>query len=485
MPNVGGVARYPQMKNLHGPASLRRRLGELGLSLADAVADDVTPGPDGALAQPVTVGDRQVGNRFSVLPMEGWDATTDGAPTELLRRRWHRIATGGAKLLWMEATAVRPDARANPRQLVLGPDTVEPIARLGAECRRLHHDACGRSDDLLLGVQLTHSGRWSRPDGPPAPAIVRRHPLLDGRVGATDDQVLDDDALDALVDDYVRAAALAAQAGFDFVDIKHCHGYLLHELLSATDRSGRYGGSLDNRLAFLRRVLDGVGVEAPKLLTAVRLSAVDVAPHTAGPDGTGIPAMDPAAHGGFGLGADGVSVDLAEPIAMLERCRDWGVTLAGITVGSPYWCPHAQRPAYFPPSDGYQPPADPLVEVARMIHIAATLHRAVPDLVMVGTGYSYLQDHLAHVAEGVVERGDIDIVGIGRMALSYPHLPADVLAGRPLDRRLVCRTFSDCTTAPRNGMVSGCYPLDEHYKAMPERVELAAVKKAQRARARG
>ncbi|MEE3251816.1 MAG: NADH:flavin oxidoreductase, partial [Actinomycetota bacterium] len=157
---------------------------------------------------------------------------------------------------------------------------------------------------------------------------------------------------------------------------------------------------------------------------------------------------------------------------------DLGVGMVCITAGSPYYCPHAQRPAYFPPSDGYLPPHDPLVDVARLVDAAADLKARHPGLVVVGSGYSYLQEWLPNVAQAVVARGDIDSVGIGRMALSYPDLPADVLAGRQVDRRRLCRTFSDCTTAPRNGLVSGCYPLDPHYKAMPERVELTQAKRA-------
>jgi NADPH2 dehydrogenase len=99
---------------------------------------------------------------------------------------------------------------------------------------------------------------------------------------------------------------------------------------------------------------------------------------------------------------------------------------------------------------------------------------------VVGGAYSYLQDWMPNVAQAVIERGDASIVGLGRMMLSYPTLAADVLAGRPLDGRSVCRTFSDCTTAPRAGLVSGCFPIDPFYKKHPDRVELTRVKRAAR-----
>ncbi|MCA9057511.1 MAG: hypothetical protein KDA85_03395, partial [Planctomycetaceae bacterium] len=85
---------------------------------------------------------------------------------------------------------------------------------------------------------------------------------------------------------------------------------------------------------------------------------------------------------------------------------------------------------------------------------------------------SYLQEWLPHVAQAAVRQGLVDCVGLGRMVLSYPDLPADVAAGKTLARKRICRTFSECTTAPRNGIVSGCYPLDPFYKTRPERAEL-------------
>jgi 2,4-dienoyl-CoA reductase-like NADH-dependent reductase (Old Yellow Enzyme family) len=149
------------------------------------------------------------------------------------------------------------------------------------------------------------------------------------------------------------------------------------------------------------------------------------------------------------------------------------------TVGSPYWSPHAQRPAWFPPSDGYTPPRDPLVDAVAMLRASRDLRAAAPDgTVVVGSGFTYLQQFLAHVGQATVADGWVDSVGLGRMVLSYPDLPADVLSGRPLRTRSLCRTFSDCTTAPRHGLVSGCYPLDPFYKDRPERVELARVKRS-------
>ena len=467
--------RYQQVKNLATLDVFREHVASLGIDIP--VADEVDAG--GVLGEPVVVRDRSAGartapNRFAILPMEGWDGTADGRPTELVRRRWSRIGTSGAGLVWGEATAVRPDGRANPNQLVLDERTVDDIAVLR-----------GLLDPgQVVGLQLTHSGRWSRPDGSPRPRIAHRHPVLDERVGAGDAEVLSDDELDGLADGYVDAAVLAGQAGFDFVDVKHCHGYLLHELLGARGRPGRYGGDLAGRMAFLDRVVAGIRRRAPEVAVAVRLSAFDLVPFVAGDDGVGVPVTDSPARLCFGGDGSEQGIDLTETHELLDHLVELGIGLVSITAGSPYYNPHVQRPAYFPPSDGYRPPEDPLVGVARQRAATAEITRRHPDLVVVGSGYSYLQDWLAHVAEAVIGAGGATMVGLGRMVLSYPQLPADVLAGRAVERRLVCRTFSDCTTAPRNGLVSGCYPIDDFYKDRPERVELARAKKATRERLR-
>jgi 2,4-dienoyl-CoA reductase-like NADH-dependent reductase (Old Yellow Enzyme family) len=292
--------------------------------------------------------------------------------------------------------------------------------------------------------------------------------VLDRRVPAGV-PVFSDDQLDALVEDFVAAARLAHQAGFQFVDVKACHGYLGHELLGARARGGRYGGSLDNRLRFMRNVIEGVRAAVPGLLIGVRLSAFDLVPYRKRDDGIGEPDPEAAAvDHGFGLSPDAGSPELEDATAVLRALEGMGVEWICVTAGSPYYNPHAQRPALFPPLDGYLPPEDPLRGVARQIAATAVLKKRFPGMVMVGSAYSYLQEWLPNVAQHAVANGLADFVGLGRIVLSYPDLPADVLSGTRLRRKSICRTFSDCTTGPRLGMVSGCYPLDPFYMAKPE-----------------
>ena len=465
--------RYPQVKRLGTAGEFTARCDELGIDIPlDAEVD-----PGGILSTPTQFRDGSAGtfdvpNRFAVLPMEGWDGTTDGLPTDLVRRRWARFGASGCGLVWGEATAVRPDGRANPNQLVISDASVEGVAELRGLL----------GTEQVAGLQLTHSGRFCRPVDRPAPQTAYAHPLLDRRVGADGASILTDDDLDELADSYIEAAVLAGQAGFDFVDVKHCHGYLLHELLSASHRPGRYGGDLDGRTRFLRTVVGGIRARVPDLAIAVRLSATDLMPFVAGADGTGTPEVTGPYGHAFGGDGTGLGVDLTETHALLDIVEGLGIGLVSVTAGSPYYNPHIQRPAYFPPSDGYGPPEDPLVGVARQLAITRDVAERHPALTIVGSAYSYLQEWLAHVGQAVLAGGGADMVGLGRMMLSYPELAADVLAGRPLESRLVCRTFSDCTTAPRHGLVSGCFPLDPFYRAHPQRVELARAKAAIRTR---
>lgn len=471
---------FPRISSLKTLDQFQARLKELSLELP--VAESVSSGADSPLSQALVSRAGLIGNRFCILPMEGWDGTSDGKPTELTKRRWKNFGLSGAKLIWGgEAVAVRHDGRANPNQLLMCEQNVAEIAALRTLLFDTHAEHFGNTDDLCVGLQLTHSGRFSRPNEKtrPEPRIAYRHSVLDKRLGIHDDErLLSDDDLKRLIDDFVAAAVLARKAGYSWVDVKHCHGYLGHEILSGFDRAGEFGGSFENRTRFLRNIVAGIRAEAPGLGIGVRVSIFDFTPYEPGDteDRIGIPSASAPYPHAFGGDGSGQGIDLSEPSRFVQLLADLDIDLLCSTCGSPYYNPHIQRPAIFPPSDGYQPPEDPLVGVCRQIAATAEIRKRHPDMIVVGTGYSYLQEWLPNVGQAVVEQGMADSIGLGRMVLSYPELPADVLSGRQMARKKICRTFSDCTTAPRNGIVSGCFPLDPFYKAMPERDQLLAVK---------
>lgn len=466
---------YRKVAMFKTPQAFQEHLEELGVQVPFDV--ELLAAPESPLAQPIEVGDLRIGNRFAVLPMEGWDGTPDGHPSELTYRRWQRFGLSGAKLVWGgEAVAVRHDGRANPNQLMITPDTLPHLIELRETLVEAHLAETGTTEGLVVGVQLTHSGRYARPNDKKKlePMIAYDHPLLNPRTGLAvpSGRVMSDDDLDELVEVFINAAALAQEAGFDFVDMKLCHGYLGHELLSAVERPGKYGGSLENRTRFPRTIIEGIHKRVPGMQVGSRISFFDFVPFRPGADNVGEPDFGALAGKpylyAFGGDGSGLGIDLTEPVALLQMLYRLGVRMVCLTAGSPYYNPHIQRPAFFPPSDGYEPPEDPMISVARQVNAVAQVKAACPEMVIIGSAYSCLQDYMPNVAQAVVRSGAADLVGLGRMMLSYPDLPSDVLAGRPMQRKRICRTFSDCTTAPRGGMVSGCFPLDEFFKARPE-----------------
>ncbi len=464
--------RMRNVRNFKQAAEFLSYADSLGVSLP--FHERVQSGPKAPLAAPATVNGRTVGNRFAILPMEGWDNTSDGKPTDLTRRRWRRWGESGAKLIFgAEAMAVCPDGRGSPSQLMMIEDNLAEIAELRQTLVDAHEAAFSTTEDLFVGVQLTHSGRVSHPHDMDRcePRVLYHHPILDPRYDAEGDAaIMTDNEIDRIVSDFIAAAALSRRAGFDFVDIKHCHGYLGHEFLSAVDRPGKYGGSLENRTRFLRDVVAGIRAEVPGLEIAVRFSAVDFVPFEEGDDPELPRPADvageryPYAFGGDGTGT---GIDLAEPLAFLDLLRELGVALVCISAGAEYNS-HLMEPYSSLPITPHRPPEDPLVGVARLIDVCAELKRQRPGLFYVGSGYSYLQQWLPNVAEAVVTDGAADFVGIGRLSFSYPDICADILEGRPLQKKRMCTTCGYCDIAPGLGVSSGCYLLDDFYRQRPE-----------------
>ncbi len=505
------LVRIPSLKTV---ADFRKHVASLGLDLP--CEDGIATGADSPLAQPISdvvVNGKHVGNRWAIHPMEGWDGTTTGGVTDEMLRRWQRFGESGAKLIYGgEAMAVRPDGRANPNQLIITEENQAGIASLREALVQTHQARYGNTDDLVIGFQLTHSGRFCKPNDKKRmePRVAFRHPILDRKFNVTSDaQMFTDSEIEELIQSYICAAKIAWNVGADFVDLKHCHGYLLHEFLGAHTRPGKFGGSFENRTRILRDIIAGIRAGGNPIEIGVRLSAFDFVPFKPDPArshpgklGPGIP--EDFSHClpyryGFGVSANNpVEYDLTETFQFVELCSQLGVKILNLSAGSPYYNPHIQRPAAYPPSDGYQPAHDPLIDVSRQINVVRKIKSHLsretrvegrePDAplalgprpskpILIGTAYSYLQEYLPHVAQYVVRHSWTDMVGLGRMVLSYPEMLADATMKGALATKLICRTFSDCTTAPRNGMISGCYPLDKYYATKPEFQQLKEVKK--------
>jgi 2,4-dienoyl-CoA reductase-like NADH-dependent reductase (Old Yellow Enzyme family) len=399
---------------------------------------------------PLAVGGRTAGNRFAIHPMEGCDGTLDGAPEDLTFRRWARFGGGGAKLLWGEAVAIDPDARANTRQLLLSEANLSALERMVALARSEH----GPASDFLVGLQLTHSGRWSYP----TPLVMFHDPAL-----RNNGRIITDAELDRLQDLYVRAALRARDIGVDFVDIKQCHRYLLSEMLAARTRPGKYGGSIENRTRFVREVLARLAHEAPDLIRATRMNFFDGVPYRKNASGIGEPIP----------GATENYLELDEAIDALRLFRDSGLQLVNVTAGCPYFNPHVGRPADKEPPDGYGAPEPQLVGVARHFQLAEAARRACPDVPVVGTGYSYLRQYAVEAGEANLRDGRVSAVGMGRGAIAYPDFARDV----HMDKRKVCITVSYCTTLMRakgneqGQYAAGCAPRDPVYGKLLQEIQ--------------
>ncbi|HEV8003721.1 MAG TPA: NADH:flavin oxidoreductase [Planctomycetaceae bacterium] len=458
------MARYFRYKTAEALMADAAHLGE-ELSLTDRSE---------ALFQSIAIGGKRCGNRLAIQPMEGCDGTQDGRPDELTFRRYMRFGGGGAKLIWGEATAVSDEGRANPRQLWLCDHTASAIEDMLARCRRSHCEAFGNDNDLLIGLQLTHSGRY----GYRRTSLVSHDPLRDpltvdnasGRRVDDSFALLSDGELERIADEYVAAAHLAAKVGVDFVDIKQCHGYLLSELLAARNRPGKFGGSLENRTRLVRQIVARIRSEIPSLSVATRFNAYDGIPYRrsqAGGVGEPVP-HDLPLQNAFGTDPHDHRVeDLAEPVQLAVWLREAGVRLLNVTAGNPYVNPHVVRPADYPPVDGYEPPEHPLFGVLRHFRLARAIQAAVPDVPVVGSGYSWLQEFAMQAAAANVADGSVAIVGLGRATLAQPDFARNLQERGRLDHLRTCRTFSYCTNLMRNRdhpqgqSPTGCPPFDK------------------------
>jgi len=397
------------------------------------------------LLAPVSIGGRQLPNRMAIHPMEGFDSEPDGAPGELAFRRYRRFAGGGSGLIWFEAASVVEEGRSNPRQLYLHEGTFDAFSRLVEAVGTTAVDSFGPNHQPLKVLQLTHSGRYSRPEGVPRPMAAAANPEVDHRYGSIN--VVDDDYLHRLLDQFVEAARLAARAGFDAIDIKACHGYLVHELLGARTRmESVYGGEeLEARSRFLTEVMKRIGAISPDLILTVRLNLYDgiARPH------------------GFGVSSENSLVpDLSEPLSLTRDLVDLGCVLLNATAGVPSHNPWTGRPFNRSVHGDREPPEHPLAGVCRLIGLTAIIQREVPDLPVVGTAYSWLRQFYPHVAAAVIASGGASLVGVGRGAFAYPDAPRDLMERGELDPATVCIGCSGCSELIRNGSPGGCVIRD-------------------------
>lgn len=424
--------------DFRSPDELLNKASELGVELP--FQTDLSP-----LFEDITIGLKKLTNRIAVQPMEGYDASPDGAPSDLTFRRYKRFAGGGSALLWFEATTVVPEGRSNPHQLWLRRKNVDEFTRLVEQTRNEATRSFGPGHNIYCVLQLTHSGRYSKPRGMPQPQVALVNPYLDDKEGTL--QIFSDKELDQLQEKFVDAALLAYQAGFDAVDIKACHGYVINELLAAFDRqNSKYGGLFNNRARFLTNVVKKIRQEVSQIGIAVRMNAYD-----------GIPFPY-----GFGSSRDeSRGIDLTEPKQVVSQLIVEGCSLFNFTAGIPYLYPHLGRPFDRPLPGAPVPPEHPLEGISRLISLTSKIQKECPGSPVVGTGYTWLRQFFPNVGAAVLRNGEATFIGMGRGALAYPEAPKDLMSRGSLDPKKVCICCSRCTELMRKGGSAGCAIRDK------------------------
>lgn len=426
----------PNKFNYETLEDIKKDINELGLEIAVSENTDV-------LKKSIVVEGHTLPNSMAVHPMEGCDGNTDGTPGELTIRRYERFAAGGAGLLWFEAVAVVPEGRANPRQLYITKKNLQAYKDIFNTIMTTTHNAHGADHTPLCIMQLTHSGRFSVPDKR-EPVIAYHNPYLNQKMNIDEDHpVITDEELEKLEDKYVEAAKLAKEAGFHGVDIKGCHRYLASELLSAYNRKGKYGGDFEGRTRFIRNIVDKVKKELGNdFIVATRLNIYDGIPY---PYGWGVDKDDFTKY------------DLEEPLKLIDILYDKGVRLINITMGTPYYNPHVNRPY---DKGGYVPEEHQLVGVARLLNGAGEVQKRHSDMTIVGTGYSWLKHLAPNFAAGAIESSKAKIVGFGRGAFAYPQFATDIMECGKMDKAKCCITCGKCTELMRAKSVTGCVIRD-------------------------
>lgn len=421
---------------------LRKKIQELGVNIE--LEEELS-----WLHKQVKVGGRLTPNALAVLPMEGCDSNSDGSPSELVKRRYMRFAGGGAGLLWWEACAVIKEGRANPLQMMITNENkgkfaallkdvnVEAAAKNGEECRPLHI------------LQLTHSGRYSRPEGHKGQPIIPQHdPILDPRVGVTPDMpVVTDGYLESLPEHYADSAAWAQEAGFDGVDIKCCHRYLLSELLASHTREGKYGGSFENRTRLLREIIAEVKKRvSPDFVIACRFNVFDAHPYPYG----------------FGCGKDDMwDFNPEEPMKLVRLLCSLGVGLLSNSAGNPYYIyPQVTRPFDLSSMGVPTPQEHPLQSIERLFAFTSMIQKEAGDVPVIGNGYSWLRQFIPYAGAANLKKGACSMVGLGRSSFAYPDAPGDILRKGAMEPSKCCITCSKCTQIMRDHGRTGCVIRD-------------------------
>lgn len=399
------------------------------------------------LKNPVKINKAFCHNSFAILPMEGCDSNLDGSPSDLVIRRYKRFSEGGAGFIWGEANAITQEGKANERQMMITDENIESFKNFISQTKKVGLEVNGYSP--LIISQLTHSGRYSRPSGhKPAPLVPQHDPILDPITGVTsDNQIVTDEYLDSLIPKYVHSAVLAKKAGYDGIDVKACHRYLLSEVLASYTRKGKYGGNFKNRTRLLLTIIKEIRkATGDDFIIACRFNVFDAHPYP------------------YGFGCDKKNMwkfNKKEPVRLIKKMIKNGVNLLSNSAGNPYYIyPQVTRPFDTSSLGIPEPKENQLLSIERLFNFTETVQKAAKNIPVIGNGYSYLRQYIPNIGAANIQNGRVKMIGLGRCAFAYPDAPKDILTKGVLSPQKCCISCSKCTQIMRDHGMTGCVVRD-------------------------
>ncbi len=387
------------------------------------------------LLSPVRIGKRLSPNRFFIQAMECSDADGNGNPTDLTLARYANLFRGEAGMVTLEAITVTNESRGRLNQLSIMPENAGPLKTFVAELRRIN-------PDTLFVFQLTHSGELSHP------GFSRRVTVkpLHGFGG----ELLSEEEVDRIMDQFVLAARIARDAGADGVDMKLCHGYFGSQVLRPyNDRDWKYGGPWEKRRQFAFDLYERIKREIndPNFLIGSKISAWE-----------GFP-------GGFGTeGPDSPIIDLTEPLDLVRGLEERGASFFCVSAGSPSITVSLTQADRRAPYFAYLHPT-----------WAKEFKKAVSKAVVVGSNYSVFRDgrngilgtapetnSLFHWGSKFIAEGKVDMIALGRQSYADPLLPKKLREGRENEIHW-CTLCDNCLELLIRQRRIGCCTYNPYY----------------------
>ena len=388
------------------------------------------------LLSPVKIGNRTAKNRFFMQAMECNDEDKNGNPSAITLGRYENLAKGEAGLVSLEAISITKESRSRNNQITIMPQNEKALTEFVKKVKEANRN-------MLFIFQLTHSGELSNPD-------FSRRVTVKPLYGYGGD-LLSEEEVDKIIDDFVTAAVIAHSAGADGIDMKLCNGYFGSQVLRPyNDRKWKYGGSWKNRSRFAYDLYERIRdkVNDKNFLIGSKVSIWE-----------GFP-------GGFGTeGPDSPVIDLTEPIDLMKGLEERGAQFFIQSAGSPSI-------------------TISLTQVDKKIPYYAYLHQYFakeikknlrPQTVLIGSNFSVFRNgknnlcavepeksSLLQYGAQCIERRVVDMIGLGRQSLADPYLPKKLREGKENEIKY-CTVCDNCLELLIQQSKVGCCTYDKYY----------------------